>query len=303
MLNGLKKSFGRVAALLAGFALAGCAAQTAETAPAAGAARPALWQVSDADTTIYLFGTIHALPAGTQWRTPVLDRAIASSDELVTELDLRDEVAIGMAFGRLGLASGLPPVLERVPADKREALRTALAGSPVPQAMLDRMKTWAVAVTLVQVLFQQTGLDPAQGVERVLSADFAARGARFGALETASEQFGFFDSLPEEAQRAFLVGVLESPEDVRRQFDAMLAAWRRGDTRAIGRTFNEEETMSGNLREILLSRRNARWAEWLQRRLAQPGTVFVAVGAGHLAGEDSVQDYLRQRGLRAQRVQ
>ncbi|HEX8193000.1 MAG TPA: TraB/GumN family protein [Allosphingosinicella sp.] len=303
MLKELKKGFGRVATLLAGLALTGCAAQTAETPAASAAARPALWQVSDADTTIYLFGTIHALPEGAEWRSPALDRAMAASDELVTEIRLTDQMAAAGAFARLGLAAGLPPVLERVPENKRDALRAAIANSPLPAAALDRLKTWAVAVTLAQVLFQEAGLDPERGVERVLTADFTARGKTLSALETAEEQFGFFNSLPEEAQRAFLVGVLESPEQVRTQFDAMLRAWRSGDTRAIGRTFNEEETMSAELREILLTRRNARWAEWLQRRLAQPGTVFVAVGAGHLAGENSVQDYLRQRGLTARRVQ
>jgi len=156
-------------------------------------------------------------------------------------------------------------------------------------------------VTLAQVLFQRAGLNPELGVERSLTASF--EGKPMSGLETVEQQFGFFDSLPEEAQRAFLEGVLESPEEIRGQFDQMLRAWSSGDTRAIGRTFNEDTTMSANLREILLTRRNARWAEWVQQRLARPGTVFVAVGAGHLAGEDSVQDYLRQRGLRAQRVQ
>lgn len=304
MLKHLKKGFGRFTALFAGLALAGCATQSdAPGVNAAAAARPALWRLSDADTNIYLFGTIHALPEGATWRTPVLDQALAASDELVTEIVLPDPMAAAGVFARIGLAPNLPPVLERVPEAKREQLRTALAGIGIPAAAADRLKTWAVGVTLAQVLFQNAGIDPERGVERVLTADFTARGKRLSGLETIEEQLGFFDSLPEEAQRAFLVGVLESPEQVRTDFDRMLSAWRSGDTRAIGRTFNQEETMTADLREILLTRRNARWAEWLQNRLAQPGTVFVAVGAGHLAGDDSVQEYLQRRGLRVQRVQ
>jgi uncharacterized protein YbaP (TraB family) len=37
--------------------------------------------------------------------------------------------------------------------------------------------------------------------------------------------------------------------------------------------------------------------------MAEPGTVMVAVGAGHLAGSDSVQDFLMKRGLTVSRVQ
>lgn len=283
-------------AAFAALALAACATPRGEAA-----ARPALWLVADEDTNIYLFGTIHALPPGTEWRTPALERAIAASSELVTEIRMGDEAAAAAAFVRLALGRGLPPVVERVPEARREALRAALAGSPLPAAAFDRMKTWAVGVTLAQLLFQRAGLDPELGVERALTRSFAGR--TLGALETVEEQLGFFDSLPEESQRLFLAGVLETPEQVRREFDAMLRAWRSGDTDAIARTFHDEETLSADLREILLTRRNARWAEWLRTRLEQPGTILVAVGAGHLAGPDSVQRMLERRGARARRVQ
>jgi len=298
MLKGFRNAF----ALFAGLALASCATQPAQTQSAE--ARPALWTLSDEDTTIYLFGTIHALPEGTDWRSPALDRALAASEELVTEIRLEgNEAAAVGAFARLGLASGLPPALERVPEGKRAALTEAIAGVGLTTAGADRLKTWALAVTVAQVLFQRAGLNPELGVERILTADFAGRQRPMSALETVEEQLGFFDSLPEESQRAFLEGVLESPEDVRREFDLMLSAWRSGDTDAIARTFNDEETLSRDLREVLLVRRNARWAEWLQRRLERPGTIFVAVGAGHLAGDDSVHDMLRRRGLTTRRVQ
>jgi hypothetical protein len=100
-----------------------------------------------------------------------------------------------------------------------------------------------------------------------------------------------------------LEGAVESPAAAKRQFDAMLAAWMSGDVDAIGRTFNAELANSPELREALLLRRNANWAYWLHSRLGQPGTVFVAVGAGHLAGQDSVVEMLKKRGLRVRRVQ
>ena len=58
------------------------AASAASTAPAA---RPALWKVSDPDTTIYLFGTIHLLPRDYRWQTPKFASAVAKADELVVE--------------------------------------------------------------------------------------------------------------------------------------------------------------------------------------------------------------------------
>ena len=283
-------------------ALAGCA-----TAPGVDTMRPALWQVADSDTTIYLFGTIHTLPPGVNWRTPALDAAMAASEELVTEIVIPSDpagiAAAAAPFMRLAMARGLPPVLERVPADKRDTLREAIAGIGIPVQALDSMKTWAAAFMIAQASFQRAGLDPELGVERSLSAIFRERGRSESGLESIEQQLGYFDSLPEDDQRAFLVGVLESPEEIRREFDRMLAAWTSGNTNAIARTFDDEKTISPRLRATLITERNARWTEWLQRRLDRPGTIFVAVGAGHLAGRDSVQSMLERRGLRVQRVQ
>jgi hypothetical protein len=289
--------------------LAGCA-QTAPpeaATPAAAAAtggKPAMWKVADDDTTIYLFGTIHLLPAGTRWRTPALEAALARADELVLEVaDVDDPAAGAQAMAKLGLGVNLPPIAERVPADKREALKSMIAETGYPAAIFDRLETWAAGLTLLSVTFKRLGLDPSLGVERQIDAPFRSGAKRVLGLETIEEQLSLFDGLPEDAQRAFLVGVLDEGEHVQAEFKAMLDAWLAGDVGAIEKTFNDEANLSPQLRQALLDRRNARWAEWLDERMDRPGTVFVAVGAGHLAGPASVQVLLKKRGIASQRVQ
>jgi uncharacterized protein len=241
------------------------------------------------------------LPKGTQWRTPALDQAIASSDELVLETNLgADAMAQAQTMMRLGVSPNLPPLAERVPEEKRPALAAMIQAAGVPAKALDRLETWAAALTLAAVSFKLLGLDPDLGVEKTLTG---AGGKPVRGLETVEEQLGFFDTLPEASQRAFLSTVLDDPAEARAQFAAMLAAWSHGDVDAIAATFNSDVTLSPELREILLKRRNAKWAGWLEKRLEQPGTSFVAVGAGHLAGPDSVQRYLKDRGLKVKRVQ
>ena len=65
---------------------------------------------------------------------------------------------------------------------------------------------------------------------------------------------------------------------------------------------NEMETQSPAMHQLMLTGRNATWAKWIEERMKTPGTVFVAVGAGHLAGKNSVLDYLAKTGLKAARV-
>jgi hypothetical protein len=283
--------------------IAACASAEAPKAPAS-AAKPAMWKLADDDTIIYLFGTIHLLPEGQKWRTPAMEQALAAADELVLEIgDADDPMVAAQGMMALGMSPGLPPVAERVPADKRAALRAMIAESGVPEAVLDRMETWAAGLTLLGVTFKRLGLDPELGVETQITGPFRKSGKPVRGLETVKEQFGFFDTLPEDAQRAFLVGTLDDSAAARKQFKAMLDAWAAGDVKGIERSFNDEASLSPELRDALLSKRNARWADWLDKRMDRPGTVFVAVGAGHLAGRESVQAMLKKHGYKAKRVQ
>jgi uncharacterized protein YbaP (TraB family) len=284
-------------AALASLSVAACATPQ----PAADEARPALWKLSDADTNIYLFGTIHLLPKGLKWRTPAIERAMAESEALYLETELgNDPMAAAQTMMKLGISPGLPPIAERVPAEKQDAFRKMIASAGVPEAALDRMETWAAALTLMAVSFRQMGFSAEEGVERSLSAGYSKP---VKGLETVEQQFGFFDQLSEEAQRALLTGLIDDPGEAKKQFEAMLSAWRSGDTKAIARTFDSEKALSPELRNVLMARRNAAWADWLAKRLDEPGTVMVAVGAGHLAGKGSVQELLKAKGLKATRVQ
>jgi uncharacterized protein YbaP (TraB family) len=279
-------------------------ASAAHSAPAAKSARPAMWKVADADTTLYLFGTIHLLPQGQGWRTAAMDSALAGADELVLEIaDIDDMMASAQAMAKLGMSPGLPPIAERVPEGKRAALKSMIAESGYPEAVYDRLETWAAALPLLGVTFKRLGLDPSLGVERQIGAPFKASGKRVSGLETVEQQLGYLDTLSEPAQRAFLLSVVEDSNDTRKQFKEMLDAWASGDLKGIARTFDDETQMSPELKAALMSRRNAAWADWLAKRMEKPGTAFVAVGAGHLVGEDSVQSMLKKKGLKAKRVQ
>jgi uncharacterized protein YbaP (TraB family) len=253
---------------------------------------------------VYLFGTIHLLPEGQKWRSPAFEQALASADELVLEVADADDAQAGAAsMMKLGMSPNLQPLRMRVPEDKRAALDAMIKDAGIPAAALDRMETWAASIVLLGVSFQRMGLDPNLGVEKAIAGPFKAGGKPVRGLESIDEQFGFFDALGEDEQRAFLVGVLDSPEEAKKQFDAMLSAWARGDLDGLARAFEDEQNLTPQLREVLLTRRNAKWAKWLDERMDRPGTAFVAVGAGHLAGKDSVQAMLGKYGHKATRVQ
>jgi len=290
---------------LAALGLVSLAVAPTTAAEARSSRGPALWQVSDKDTTVYLFGTIHLLPRESQWRTSKLDEAVQKSQTLVLEtlIDTSNPQQLAGVMASLGFSSGLPPLATRVDPSKRAALETAIAKTRIPRPMFDRMESWAAAFTLLGVQFQTLGVEGEQGVEAVLRKSFAASGKPVDQLETNQEQLSFFDRLPESAQRQLLEGAIENPQAMRTQFDGMLKSWLAGDVDDIGKTFNRDLQSSPELKAALLTRRNFNWSQWIERRMKQPGTVMVAVGAGHLAGEESVQRYLQSRGYKVKRLQ
>lgn len=291
----------------AGLATAPLAAQpaAAQAAAASQSARPALWQVSDPDTTIYLFGTIHLLPANYKWQSRAIDRAIADSQTLYVEtlVDQANPQALARELARLGYGNNLLPLASRINPAKRPLLEAAIAKSGIPRPLFDRMETWTAAFTLLGVQFKSIGLQGEHGVEQVLRQAFAASGKPVGQLETNSEQLGFFDTLPQDAQRALLEGAIDTPQSMSSDFNGMLQSWASGDVAAIAATFNEGLAASPALRAALLSRRNANWSNWIANRMVSPGKVLVAVGAGHLAGDESVLRHLETRGYKVKRLQ
>ena len=292
--------------LLSAFGLAATCGMAFTTQPAeAKAAAPALWSVSDADTTVYLFGTIHLLPEKYQWRTAKFDQAVSGSQELVVEtiVDDKNPMALMAVLARMAFSPGLPPLAERVPPAKRAALRDAIKKSGIPASAFDKMETWAAAFMLLGNQFRDLGLKGGEGVEAVLRNSFTTDGKPIGELETNAEQLGFFDALPENAQRQLLEGAIEAPGDTQKDFKGMLASWARGDVNAIAKSFNHDLAGSPELKEALIKRRNANWSKWIEQRMAKPGAVLIAVGAGHLAGPDSVISLLERDGYKVRRVQ
>jgi len=273
----------------------------AEESPSA-AIRPALWKVADSDTTIYLFGTVHVLPAGVDWYGGKVAEAFDRSGELVTEIVDTDGTANrGTMVQRAALPQG-GTLRDMLPGDERARYEAALAGLGLPAQAFDPYEPWLAAMILSVTPLTKAGFAPGNGVDVALGAKAKARGLKHEGLETYDYQIGLFDSLPMETQKLYLAQVVKGLPTVQDEITAMIAAWKRGDAEALARLMNADEDFPG-MYEVLLTNRNKAWATWIGQRMQRPGTVFLAVGAGHLAGPGSVQEQLAAQGLVSERVQ
>lgn len=279
----------------------------APSAPAPAAAPlpdadPALWVVRDADTTIYLFGTFHLLD-GRPWFNDEVKTAFDASNELVLEAILpEDQAALAPMIMGYALDQNGRKLSDRLTPEQNAALNAAIAPMGVPPGSFDRFEPWFVSMTLAVVAAQRLGISAASGPETVLIRAARARNMPIGEIEGLEWQIRLFDTMPEAQQVAQLVQTLEKNDQLDEALAPMLAAWSAGDVDRLGALINEGSDEDAVLHRLLFTDRNRTWAGWIQERLARPGTVFLAVGAGHLAGNDSVMAALHGRGLDATRV-
>ena len=266
-------------------------------------AEPALWTIKNAHTTIYLFGTLHMLPADTDWRYSALESALEASGSLTIELTDSDPASMQELVREHGL-DPTHPLSGKLTQAERTALATAAAAVEIPGGAesLDIMRPWLAALTLAGAPLKQGGLDAEHGVDKLLQAQMTEAGKPVNGLETAAQQIGFLANLPAPLQLDFLRSTLHDVDQDNAQFAALIVAWKAGDTDAIARLENDEiRKASPGLYKTLLVDRNKAWATKIAAMLQQPGTVFIAVGAAHLAGPDSVQAQLQQLGINTAR--
>ncbi|KQU62601.1 polysaccharide biosynthesis protein GumN [Sphingomonas sp. Leaf339] len=275
----------------------------AQTAKPANDADPALWVVKDADTTIYLFGTIHVLKPGMTWFDEAVKTAFDRSDEVKLELVMPDPATMQGLVKATGLApAGTPPLVERLPVARRAAYTQAVIDAGLPANALDKFKPWLAATQLSVTPLAKLGYDTSNGPEQVITAAAKAAGKPVTGLETAAQQLGYFSSLSDKAQLEFLGSTIDELPTVETVMSKMVDDWAAGRPEALAEDMNDSLKDSPEVAKVLLVDRNKRWATWIKQRMARPGTVFIAVGAGHLAGADSVQAQLNALGVKATRV-
>ncbi len=267
-------------------------------------AHPALWVARNAQATVYLFGTVHLLPADTDWHFPALDRALRSSQSLYLEAaDTRPALVQSLAL-RYGLDPA-HPLSDRLDTAENTLLRKVAveAGLPGGAATLQPMKPWLAALTLTLAPLRKAGLDPADGVDRQIKARMQKAGKPVHGFESAQKQVRILAGLPESVQRDFLRTALHEFPHALEQLKALVKAWQQGDPDALDRVGTADMRKHlPLLYQRLLVERNRAWAHTIAGLMHSPGTIFVAVGAAHLAGPDSLQHQLENLGIRVHRV-
>jgi len=264
-------------------------------------AKPLLWSVKQGDTTIYLFGTVHLLPSDTDWMSGKLDDALNRSKRLSIELIDDDPVTMQLLVMKYGLDAS-HPLSQKLHAADREKLKLAATEAKLPngEQTLEPMRPWLAALVLTVTPLVQAGMDPSQGVDKQLKARMVKAGKPVDGLETSEQQIRILAGMPEPLQLDMLRETFHEIEEGPKKLRELIDAWKNGDIQTIAKLESTElQQESPELYKQLIVDRNKAWAQIIAKRLHDPagGTSIIAVGAGHLAGPDSLQKQLEGMGF------
>jgi uncharacterized protein YbaP (TraB family) len=150
------------------------------------------------------------------------------------------------------------------------------------------------------------GMQVGNGADMVLRHVAEAEGKPVEGLETLQSQLDMFNRMPpspaRNAPQAGQPGPASPMDGLSKAMADMQSAWKRGDQSVFVGMLDQLDRASPDTYRMMFTERNARWADWIRARMQAPGTVFVAVGAGHLAGKDSLLVRLAERGIPSQRI-
>jgi uncharacterized protein YbaP (TraB family) len=265
-------------------------------------AQPAMWVIKDADSTIYLIGTLYLLKHDTEWNAEKVKKTVHESTELWLEVaDFDDPTSLVGLVSKLGMDPDHPLSSNLNDQQKQKLAKTAGAYG-LPGATLEPMRPWMAALLLAEMQFVKAGYDPKAGVERTLKVQAVAEGDRIEGFETAEEQLRLLADMPEADQVAFLATTLDDLEKGMDLVEELAKAWINGDTDTIARlTADEIKRETPSVYQKLIVQRNIAWSEKIAAMLKGSGVRQIAVGAAHLVGPDSVQAQLAKRGIKVER--
>ena len=279
------------------------AAGTSLLMAAPASAEPALWRVKGGRATIYLFGTIHFLHADTIWLSPKIDRAFRGSGTLYEELE---PVNDGTAFAALTARYGRDPehpLSSRLDDAGRAKLARVAKDLQAPLEQLQPLRPWLAAVSLSSLRLIRAGYDPKSGVDVRLNALANSQGKHVAGFETLEQQISGLAGLSEAEELQFLLSTLDDAEGGGSALDQIVSAWSAGDVDRLWSLIGARlrRGYSGIYGPLFVARNRA-FAARIEALARGKGVHFVAIGAGHLAGPDSVQSDLIRDGFHISRM-
>jgi uncharacterized protein YbaP (TraB family) len=279
----------------------------ARAASASGSPVPLLWKVSDADNTVYLLGSFHALKPNDYPVAPQVDAAFKDAKLVAFEVPPEEMTSpeLGMQMMQAAMQPQGGSLQTAVDARTWNRVQAWCQSRGVPVEGMSALEPWMVALVISMTEMGKVGYDPQQGLDQQLIKRAADEDKDTMGLETGASQIAVLDGMSADEQRQSLSEALDGAEDLR-ELDQLHEQWRRGDVAALEKhlTVDFKKSYPSLYQRIDVDRNNA-WIPKIRRLLDAPGApdAMVVVGTMHMLGPDGLVSQLQSKGYRVERVQ
>jgi len=301
MHRSVARHFSSLLLLFAAFAAGNALAQKS-------AVTPLIWEVRSEANAVYLLGSIHLGRSDMYPMGPVVEKAYQASKIVVLEADPTDQESI---MGAISASLYEPPesLQKNLPGPLLARLSRTLERYGIPLEQAQPMKPFLVAITLASFEYARAGFDPSLGVDMHFARRAKQDGKPVVELESFGGQMALMSNLSAGLQESMLQVTLDSIDkgEIPALVGSMVDAWKSGDGIRLLDTVSAEErklpaAVAQEFHRKFMSDRNIAMVGKIESMLKQPDVHFIAIGAAHLLGQDSVLTILSEKGYRVRRL-
>lgn len=265
---------------------------------------PAIWTVRDHDSTLFMFGTVHLLSPEIDWIRADMDAIFRTAGTVFFEIDTGPKAQIDAVVmtQSLGFRTDGLRLSDQLDSYQLKLLDAAANNGDISLASLDTMKPWLASEFLTVAAAVNSGLLPELSADEALKSRAAAQGKNILYLDTMSGQITRASRQAPEVQNKLLTDTLEGFNTLGSDISKVAQAWSVGQTRYLTRELiDEAKARSPEFYRQFFTEVNTDWAAPLTRFMEGSGTGFAAVGIGHLLGDQSLLEIMREQGYEVQR--
>ena len=260
---------------------------------------PPIWIVSDFDSTLYLYGTVHLLPGDLDWQKQDMRDAFDEAGTIFFEMDTGRDALIqaSVLTQDLGQFSDGRRLSSQLDAYQLKLLEAAANNGDLTLAALDSMKPWLASEFLTVAAATNAGLSPDLAADAALKSRAERLRKNTVFLDTVEGQIRASADQPDFVQMMILTDTLERFNSIGDDMVDIANSWAIGQIAPLEqKTIKTLAQSAPEMYQRLIKERNINWTGQFTRFLEDSGTGFAAVGVAHLLGEDSVQEMLREQG-------
>jgi uncharacterized protein YbaP (TraB family) len=252
-----------------------------------------LWEITGNGLlqSSYLFGTIHIISKDDFVLRHEVDSVFNKCDAVAFEFKLDDFTSIMKIQTWLNLPEGETIRNHATPAQYAKIQKYFTDSLNVDITTLKGKKPFA----LYQAMLSNYVEDEQQSYDLHFMMNALNTGKQITGLESIEDQLGIFDSITYSEQIAWIITAIDSANAYSNLWKEVLRAYKSEDLSLLSQLMMRNSPELIKYEDLFLTNRNKAWMPVIEQ-LIKKSSAFIAVGAGHLPGENGILSLLHEKG-------